>query len=127
MFASCHKTMSKNKNNNNSKISVLMGRWSRSLVEIERNEFWLTTMPSKTELTTKPGVLTQAGTVGVGTTAGPVLEGLPAEALEAVVVVVVVTWAVVVPARYWRQAKLTNAMEENVGFIIVVCVYSGTE
>jgi hypothetical protein len=72
-------------------------------------------MPSMTELTTKPGVFTQTGTVGVGTTAVPEPVEVPVGAREPVGVV---PWAVVVPARYWRQARLTNAMDENVGFII---------
>lgn len=81
---------------------------------METNEFWTTVKPSKTELTTNPGVFTHTGTVGVGTTADAVLVGLTG-APEAVAVV---TWAVEVPARYWRQAMLTNATDENVGFII---------
>lgn len=65
-------------------------------------------------------MFTHTGTVGVGTTEDAVLVGL-----TAALVVVVVTWAVEVPARYWRQAMLTNAMDENVGFIIE-WFYSGT-
>lgn len=91
-----------------------MGRPSLSVAEMETNEFWTTVKPSKTELTTNPGVFTHTGTVGVGTTAGAVLVGLTGVP-EAVVVV---TWAVEVPARYWRQAMLTKAMDEIVGFII---------